>query len=123
MSDSNLQLLPNALFEHLVAVRRDLHAHPELSFNEHRTGECVADELEALALSLLRPISPFEVASRLQRMLADSLISATLETHFERKSKRSTAATPLLKYTATPPLAPPSSHDLLHPPWTSAELA
>jgi len=57
VSDSNLQLLPNALFEHLVAVRRDLHAHPELSFNEHRTGECVADELEALGLSPARKVA------------------------------------------------------------------
>ncbi len=32
----------------LVATRRDLHAHPELSFQEHRTAALVADRLRAL---------------------------------------------------------------------------
>ena len=34
--------------EELVATRRDLHAHPELSFHEHRTASLVADRLRAL---------------------------------------------------------------------------
>ncbi|MET4247207.1 amidohydrolase [Bradyrhizobium sp. LA6.4] len=29
----------------LVAIRRDLHAHPELGFEEHRTAAIVADQL------------------------------------------------------------------------------
>lgn len=35
----------------LVAVRRDLHAHPELSRAEHRTTELVADALRHVGLS------------------------------------------------------------------------
>lgn len=32
----------------LVATRRDLHAHPELGFQEHRTASLVAERLRAL---------------------------------------------------------------------------
>jgi amidohydrolase len=34
----------------LTAVRRDLHAHPELGFEEHRTAEVVTRELAALGV-------------------------------------------------------------------------
>jgi hippurate hydrolase len=36
----------------LVAFRRDLHAHPELGFAEHRTAAHVADALRALGLEV-----------------------------------------------------------------------
>lgn len=57
MPDSLVPGLPEGLFDHLVSVRRDIHAHPELSFEEHRTGECVAVELEAIGLSPLRGVA------------------------------------------------------------------
>src|SRR2546423_11352355 len=34
----------------LTALRRDLHAHPELGFEEHRTAEVVTNELGRLGL-------------------------------------------------------------------------
>src|SRR4029078_6670719 len=34
----------------LTAVRRDLHAHPELGFEEHRTAEVLRRELDALGV-------------------------------------------------------------------------
>jgi len=37
--------------EELVAVRRDLHAHPELSRQEHRTTSLLVDRLEAAGLA------------------------------------------------------------------------
>jgi len=37
-----------AEFAELVAARRDLHAHPELGFQEHRTASLVAERLRAL---------------------------------------------------------------------------
>jgi amidohydrolase len=37
-----------AEFSDLVATRRDLHAHPELGFQEHRTAALVAERLRAL---------------------------------------------------------------------------
>ena len=36
--------------EHLVRWRRHIHAHPELSFEEHRTTDFIAGELEKLGL-------------------------------------------------------------------------
>ena len=34
----------------LTAIRRDLHAHPELGFEEHRTAEIVSRELDRLGI-------------------------------------------------------------------------
>jgi amidohydrolase len=45
-----------ALRERIVALRRDLHRHPELSWAEHRTGRAVAGFLEGSPLSL-RPVA------------------------------------------------------------------
>ncbi|HYH34117.1 MAG TPA: amidohydrolase [Nocardioides sp.] len=38
----------------LVELRRDLHAHPELSWNEHRTTEVVAERLAAAGVAVTR---------------------------------------------------------------------
>ncbi|MEE1619896.1 amidohydrolase [Zafaria sp. J156] len=42
------------LEEQLIAFRRDLHAHPELSFHEVRTTERIVDTLEAAGLRPVR---------------------------------------------------------------------
>ncbi|MDE2006890.1 MAG: amidohydrolase [Rhodospirillales bacterium] len=39
-----------ALEPSLIAIRRDIHAHPELGFQEHRTAALVARELEKLGI-------------------------------------------------------------------------
>ena len=44
------------LHEKLTAIRRDLHAHPELAFAEHRTAEIVARHLESLGVETHRGI-------------------------------------------------------------------
>ena len=38
--------------ESLVALRRDFHRHPELSFQEHRTAEIIAERLHAAGLEV-----------------------------------------------------------------------
>src|SRR3989440_5381574 len=40
----------------LTARRRDLHAHPELGFEEHRTSDIVAKQLESLGIEVHRGI-------------------------------------------------------------------
>ena len=41
----------------LIALRHDLHAHPELAFEEHRSSEVVADFLRALGLEVHRGLA------------------------------------------------------------------
>lgn len=45
-----IDLAANKCREHLVAIRRDLHMHPELAFEEHRTAGAVAAELARLGI-------------------------------------------------------------------------
>jgi hippurate hydrolase len=56
----------DALKERLVALRRDLHRHPELSFAEERTGGVLARELESLAPSRLERVARTGVIARIK---------------------------------------------------------
>ena len=40
----------------LTAQRQDFHAHPELGFDEHRTSDIVAKQLEALGIEVHRGV-------------------------------------------------------------------
>jgi amidohydrolase len=42
--------LADALNERLIAIRRDIHAHPEIGHHEHRTTALIVDELERAGL-------------------------------------------------------------------------
>jgi amidohydrolase len=46
--------LPRALIDELIAIRRDLHAHPELSWFEQRTTDVVANTLEQAGIPVRR---------------------------------------------------------------------
>jgi amidohydrolase len=48
--------IDQAVFDRMVAIRRDLHEHPELSWQEHRTCEKICQELDRLGLSYRRNI-------------------------------------------------------------------
>lgn len=51
MSDWSLSPDVAAVRDDVIAIRRDLHAHPELAFEEVRTAGVVAERLRALGLS------------------------------------------------------------------------
>lgn len=50
----------------LVAIRRDIHAHPELGFHEHRTAAIVADALRAAGLEVTTGIGGTGVVGTLR---------------------------------------------------------
>ncbi len=51
----------------LIAVRRDLHAHPELAFEEHRTSEFLAKELARYGYEVDRGLAGTGVVGSLTR--------------------------------------------------------
>ena len=51
-----------SLFERMVALRRDLHRHPELSWEEHRTTSRLIQELDRLGIAHRCPIETGVVA-------------------------------------------------------------
>jgi amidohydrolase len=59
-------LLPAPLRERLTALRRDLHRHPELAFQEHRTAERLEAELRELRPAELRRVAGTGVVARLR---------------------------------------------------------
>lgn len=46
-----------AVADEVIALRRDLHQHPELSWQEHRTQQVVLDQLQAAGASDVRPVA------------------------------------------------------------------
>lgn len=59
--DTSLQ----AHHAHWARLRRDLHAHPELRFEEHRTADVVARELDALGYAVSRGLGGTGVVASL----------------------------------------------------------
>lgn len=56
----------DALLPELIALRRDLHAHPELGFEEHRTAAIVAEALRAIGLEVTTGIGGTGVVGTLR---------------------------------------------------------
>lgn len=55
--DAEIKAAAEALTPALVATRRDIHIHPELSNREERTGKLVAARLKALGLEVRYPVA------------------------------------------------------------------
>lgn len=56
----------SARHDDLTAIRRDLHAHPELGFDEHRTSDVVARKLAEYGIAVHRGIGKTGVVGVLQ---------------------------------------------------------
>jgi amidohydrolase len=55
--DAEIRAAAERITPAVVAVRRDLHAHPELSNREERTGHLVAERLRGLGLEVRYPVA------------------------------------------------------------------
>lgn len=53
VATDRLRALIDEEFDHLVAIRRDLHAHPELGYEEHRTSGVIRRELESAGVAFV----------------------------------------------------------------------
>ncbi len=53
-TSSTIDEIVDKYADELVELRRDLHAHPELSWGEHRTTDAVAERLEAAGITVTR---------------------------------------------------------------------
>lgn len=60
--------------EHLVALRRDLHAHPELGFQEQRTSDIVANFLQQLGIEVHRGIGKTGMVGILKKGSSERMI-------------------------------------------------
>jgi len=64
---SDIRSFVDTIFDELVSIRRDIHAHPELGMHEVRTSALIRSELEKMgvdeseeATELLKSIGDFE---------------------------------------------------------------
>ena len=62
-----MNLLPISFLDELIAIRRDIHSHPELAFHETRTSDIVARELAAYGLEVHRGLAGTGVVGTLRK--------------------------------------------------------
>jgi hippurate hydrolase len=55
-----------AFHDDLTSIRRDIHAHPELGFEERRTSDLVAERLEGFGIEVHRNIGKTGIVGRLR---------------------------------------------------------
>ncbi len=73
--DAEIKAAAEALAPALVATRRDLHMHPELSNREERTGKLVAEKLKALGLEVRYPVAKTGVVGILRGRKAGPVVA------------------------------------------------
>jgi metal-dependent amidase/aminoacylase/carboxypeptidase family protein len=66
-----MKLLPEVLesAEVIKAIRRDIHAHPELCFEENRTADMVAKQLSSWGITVHRGLGKTGVVGSIQGSL------------------------------------------------------
>ena len=58
MNTEKILALAAAQEEHMTAVRRELHQHPEMGWHEERTTDVIERELRAMGLTNPSPPTP-----------------------------------------------------------------
>ena len=77
-----------ALTEEMTAWRRDIHAHPELGFEEQRTSELVASQLQSFGVEVHRGIGRTGVVGVLRAGVDEAQPSACAPTWTACRSRR-----------------------------------
>jgi hippurate hydrolase len=70
-----MELVPPAVFQRMVAIRRDLHQHAELSNQEYRTAEQIAAELSRLGVPFRRGIAGVGLVAELSGPTEHGLVA------------------------------------------------
>lgn len=73
-SSQDIDNLLQESLEEFIAIRRDIHAHPELAFNEIRTSELIANYLSQYGYSIEKNIGKTGVVASLKRGAGDQSI-------------------------------------------------
>ena len=55
--ENQIKLLAKAHFQQFVEVRRYLHAHPELSFQEQNTSNYIRQQLKKIGINDVKPVA------------------------------------------------------------------
>jgi len=59
---ADLELVPTEVFENIVSLRRDLHRHPELAWQEERTAGRITEALEKIGITPTRLVGTAVIA-------------------------------------------------------------
>jgi hippurate hydrolase len=62
-----LERLSDSAIQEFIAIRRDIHQHPEMAFDEHRTSALVADKLKAWGYTVSTGLGGTGVVGQLVR--------------------------------------------------------
>jgi len=73
--DAQIRAAAERIAPAVVAVRRDLHAHPELSNREERTGQLVSERLRDLGLEVRHPVAKTGVVGVLRGGLPGGVVA------------------------------------------------
>ena len=64
-----------ALKDTIISTRRDIHQHPELAFDEHRTSKLVAERLESLGIAVQTGVGKTGVVGTMKGKGNDNIIA------------------------------------------------
>lgn len=64
-----MNLIPTELFQNIVSIRRQIHKHPELAFQEQNTAAIIIEELKRLGIETITGIGKTGVIGRIESQM------------------------------------------------------